>query len=58
MGHIMWGWTDARQAGVYTRKANRGKLAGEAARMMIEGQDGNMLSPHLSPPSPHLEKEA
>lgn len=54
----MWGWTDARTAGVYTRKANRRTLAAEGARLMIEGQKGNILSPHLLPPSPHLKKEA
>ena len=43
----LFGWTDARQAGLYTRKARRGVLAGEAARMLGEGQDGNILSPHL-----------
>jgi integrase len=48
----MFGWNDARQASLYTRKANRGKLAGEAARMLGEGQDGNILSPHLLPNSP------
>jgi integrase len=48
----MWGWTDARQASLYTRKANRGKLAGEAARMLGEAQDGNILSPHLGPTVP------
>lgn len=52
----MWGWTDPRQAGVYTRKANKGKLAAEASRMLGEGQDGNILSPHLSPAAPHLGK--
>ncbi|WEK04533.1 MAG: tyrosine-type recombinase/integrase [Candidatus Devosia phytovorans] len=52
----MWGWTDERQAGLYTRRARRWKLAGEAARMLGEGQDGNILSPHLLIASPHLEK--
>lgn len=52
----LFGWTDARQAGVYTRKARRGKLAGEAARMLEKGQDGNSLSPHLSSETPHLKK--
>jgi Site-specific recombinase XerD len=51
----MWGWTDARQASLYTRKASRSKLAGEAARMLGEAQDGNILSPHLLSTSPHLE---
>ena len=49
----MFGWTDPRQAGLYTRKASRWKLAGEAARMLGEGQDGNILSPHLPTVSPH-----
>ena len=53
----LFGWTDARQAGLYTRKANRGKLAGEAARMLGEGQDGNILSPHLLSAAPHLKKD-
>lgn len=53
----MFGWTDARQAAVYTRKANRSRLAGEAARLLSAGQDGNILSPHLSSTSPHLRKD-
>lgn len=40
----MFGWTDARQAALYTRKASRATLAGEAARMLGQGQNGNILS--------------
>ena len=31
----MWGWTDARQAGLYTRKASRATLAGQAAKNLM-----------------------
>lgn len=53
----LWGWTDARQAAVYTRKASRKRLAGEAAYKLGLAQDGNILSPHLSSASPHLKKD-
>lgn len=43
------------QAGVYTRKARRGKRAGEAAKMLEKGQDENNLSPHLLSSAPHLK---
>lgn len=52
----MFGWTDARQAALYTRKASRATLAGEAARMLGQGQKGNILSPHLISAPPHLKK--
>ena len=52
----MWGWSDPRQAGVYTRRASRAKLAGQAAKMIEWGQNGNSLSPHLGSNSPHLKK--
>lgn len=49
----MFGWTDARQAALYTRRASRATLAGEAARMLGQGQDGNILSPHQKSAAPH-----
>jgi integrase len=45
----MWGWTTADQATLYTRKANRGKLAAAAGKMLMEGNFGNDLSPHPKP---------
>jgi integrase len=43
----MWGWLSPDQAGIYTRRAQRGKLAAAAGKMLLDGQSGNSLSPHL-----------
>jgi hypothetical protein len=40
----LFGWTTTKQAGIYTRKANRAKLEGEAAAL-LQGRKGNESVP-------------
>lgn len=39
----MFGWTDAKQAGVYTRRAQRAVLAGQAGRLLIVDEDATSI---------------
>lgn len=53
----MWGWTTADQATLYTRTANRGKLAQEAGKRLLSAHLENILSPHPAPNVPAPAKK-
>ncbi|MDR6952336.1 integrase [Ancylobacter sp. 3268] len=52
----IFGWESPKQAAVYTRKANRRRLAGDAMHLMVPTKTGTDLS-HFSPSEPEGEKE-
>lgn len=43
-----WGWTDAKQAAVYTRKANRAMLAKAAGNLLLVDEGGTPIPAPLS----------
>jgi integrase len=45
----MFGWSTEKMAVLYTKKANRRKLAAAAAALMLPAQAKNVKIPHLSP---------
>lgn len=45
----MYGWTQPRQAGVYTRKANRATLAREAAKRIVVDEAGTSIPAPSAP---------
>jgi integrase len=52
----LFGWRGGGMASLYTRKANRTKLAGSAMDKLSTSERGaNNLSPHLTEKSPHLK---
>jgi integrase len=53
----LFGWRGGGMASLYTRKANRTKLAGSAMDKLLGERDANNLSPHLRDGSPHLKNK-
>jgi hypothetical protein len=45
----MFGWSTEKMAVLYTKKANRKKLAADAAALLLPAQTENAGVPHLSP---------
>jgi integrase len=53
----LFGWRGGGMASLYTRKANRTKLAGSAMDKLLGERAANNLSPHLRDGSPHLKNK-
>ncbi|MCF1483513.1 MULTISPECIES: hypothetical protein [Rhizobium/Agrobacterium group] len=49
----LFGWNSDAMAALYTKKADRKKLSQAAATKL----NGNILSPHPEPQTPHLKNE-
>lgn len=52
----LFGWRGGGMASLYTRRANRTKLAGSAMDKLSSERGANELSPHLAETPPHLKK--
>jgi site-specific recombinase XerD len=52
----LFGWRGGGMASLYTRRANRTKLAGSAMDKLSSERGANDLSPHLAEKPPHLKK--
>jgi hypothetical protein len=51
----LYDWTSEKQANVYTAAANRKRLAGQAAQLLICDQSANTEVSHLSVPPEKFE---
>jgi integrase len=54
----IYGWSDPKMAALYTRKANRKKLASDAMRYVVPSQTGNGTVPLSTPAEASGTKQA